>query len=388
MTVSPTAEVFSIHDRAEPEARIAMLGVVAVRALMVSIGLLMLLLSTSQSSTPLVWDEQAYLRVLEQGYPPYELTQDRPLIAFFPLFPLMARPFAMFMPSHVALTLVANVCSIIGFFFAYLWVRNISNPKIAMFTVLAMATSVSAIFFSRALTEGPFLMFVAITLWLMQKKRFLAAAVVCGLATMTRPTGVALAVTLWLYMLLQAMPTPFIKRLAWASAIGVVSVWGLLAYEIYLWQRYHRPDVYFTAQQRWQEIDDRRLTGESKAPELATRYSLQFFAERLATPQAWNRAFALAILGLTIVGLIRPGPIPRVVFVLPLLIFVMTALPNKGLRISSVLRYESAALPLFMLLGWWLSRIRRPAILIGLFAISLGLQIYYAVLFCRSVWIG
>ena len=72
---------------------------------------------------------------------------------------------------------------------------------------------------------------------------------------------------------------------------------------------------------------------------------------------------------------------------LPLIIFMMAYLPNAGLRASSIFRYESAGVPLFMVLAVWLSIPTRKPLLISLMAFSLLVQVYYAFLYSRGLWI-
>jgi hypothetical protein len=75
-------------------------------------------------------------------------------------------------------------------------------------------------------------------------------------------------------------------------------------------------------------------------------------------------------------------------FLLPLVIFLMTSLPGGGLRISSVPRYESVAAPLFLLVALWLSPQRCTRALVALLLLQLAVQLYYAALFSREIWVG
>jgi hypothetical protein len=51
-------------------------------------------------------------------------------------------------------------------------------------------------------------------------------------------------------------------------------------------------------------------------------------------------------------------------------------------------RYESGAVPLFLLPAIWLSGKRRAPILIGVLLFQLAIQLYYAFLFPREIWVG
>jgi hypothetical protein len=334
-----------------------------------------------------VWDGGAYLWVAQHGYPLSASSPDIRGIAFFPLYPWATRAVSHVtsMPLTWVLVAISNMCALIGFGFFYSWVKNLVNQRAAMVSLLVLATSACAVFFSAALTEGPFFMLVAIALWLLQKKQIWWAAVVCGVATACRPTGAALAITLAMYALFYPRDRAWWGRIGRAALIGLVASSGAIAYEAFLWHRYEKPDIYFHAEDHWAHADAVRLTVEAKH---VSRYSLQFFLNRADSPMAWNRLIAIAMAGIIVIGFIKPGPVPRALFILPLVIFLMTALPDRGMRIGSVPRYESAGLPIFVLLGWWLSRIRREGIVMSFLLLQLLLQVYYAELFCRGIWVG
>ncbi|MGH7177914.1 MAG: hypothetical protein ACREJC_11075, partial [Tepidisphaeraceae bacterium] len=267
-----------------------------------------------------------------------------------------------------------------------LWARTIAPQRTAMISVLLAATYPGAIFFCAALTEGPFFMFVAIGLWLLQRKQFWWAAAVSGIATALRPTGVALAMTVAAYAMYCASG-PWTARILRTAVISLVSVSGLLAYQSYIWNRYHRFDAYLVAQQDW-ERQDKEANAAERAGGGPERYSLEFFLDRIYKPQAWNRGIALVLTIVLVAGMIRPGPVPRVLFVLPLVILLLSAVPNNMLRASSIFRYESAGLPLFVVLAMWFSAAKRRHWLVGLLAVQLAVQVYYAFLFSRGIWVG
>jgi hypothetical protein len=69
-------------------------------------------------------------------------------------------------------------------------------------------------------------------------------------------------------------------------------------------------------------------------------------------------------------------------------IFLMAYLPGWGTRASSIARYESIALPCFLLLACWLATPRRQGLAWGLIGAQLVVQAYYAMLFSRGIWVG
>ena len=79
---------------------------------------------------------------------------------------------------------------------------------------------------------------------------------------------------------------------------------------------------------------------------------------------------------------------PRVYLIVPIVIFLLAVLPDHGLRISSGFRFESAAAPLFALVAFWLARPGRGGVLATIVALQLVMQIWYAWLFSRGVWVG
>lgn len=340
----------------------------------------------------LAWDGYYYLEILEHGYiapPPGKPVSH--VAGFFPLYPLVARTLTPLMSPQAAMVLLSNVCAIIGFAFLYAWLRTIAPRRVALACVLLMCAYPGAVFFSAALTEGPFFMLVAVTVWLLGRRQWLAAAVVAGFASAVRPTGLAVSAVVPLYALVEMRhPTvPQVKRVAMIMLLGLISISGMIIHMSYLWHRYDRPDAFVRAQDVnvEKELNRRQILAASGEQ----RYSLKFFLSRTVRPSGWNRAMWLPITVLTFLGLIRSRRIPRVLFVLPLLILLLSTLPERGMRINSAFRYQSAAIPIFAMVAFWLAanpdRMRR-AMLFSLIAVMFAVQLYYAELFCRGYWVG
>jgi len=339
------------------------------------------------TGTPWVaWDGIHYVTLVYQGYAPDMDSARFPLIAFFPMLPILARPLALVLPGAAALVLIANICAVVGFGFLYAWAKELVGARIAIMCVLIMSTFPGAVFFSAALTEGPFFMMVSMALWMLQRGRFWPAAVIAALATALRPTGVALAALIPIYYFIQLPQLPFGKRAAMFVLLGFISCSGGMLYEAFLWNRYGVHDAYVQAQHKWEEGDKEMIKQE--AAEGMKRYSLRFFIDRAGRPQAWNRVVALVLVIITVVGFFKPGPIPKAFFLVPLLIFLMTYIPNNGLRSSSIIRYETAGVPIFLLGTIWLAKFQRRGVLITLLSIQLLMQCYYAILFSRGSWVG
>lgn len=368
----------------------------ALRALIFLIGVLSVWTAAGRIDTDvasgrpwLAWDGEHYLNILRWGYTARREDYYFYLIAFFPLFPAMAKPLTLFFSPVTALVIVANVCSLVGFGFFYSWLKSISNARTAFIGTLLVATYPGAVFYSAALTEGPFFMLVAMTLWLLQKDRFYAAAIISALSTLTRPTGVALAMMVTIYAFVRSTDLPMKRRLMFAALIGVISISGAIGYQMFLWHRYKAFDAYFQAQAYWERAENEMQQQVQTAHIGPERYSVAFFLDRLHRPAGWNRMVALLFVSAMLVGFWKPGRIPRTFLLLPLLIFLMTAIPNHGLRLSSVVRYETGGLPVFALIAVWLSLSeRRRPVLLAVLGLGAAIQVYYAVLFSRGVWVG
>jgi hypothetical protein len=372
----------------------------------------------------IAFDSHFYRYLLLSGYPagpriPYQ-------IAFFPLFPFACRVllpvFAAFASeptaAYLAMLVLSGACSMVGLCFTYAWARTITDSRTAFIATLLACLLPGAVFFGAGLTEGLFMMFVAITLYLLQKERLYAAAVVCGVGSACRPTSVALAVTVVLWTIYHSRNLPMGRLAARVLLIGALSVAGAASYEAFLWQRYQRIDAFKIAEDKWDFSKDPIDTAENKeilggvdqtwasANLTATtatieaheqsaanhpdprRYSPAFFADLLTRTSVWNRFMALALLGVMIAAARKATAVPRVLLVLPLVIFLMTYLPNHGLRASSIIRYESCAIPLFVVIASWLSAPNRKPLLLALGGLSLIIQIYYGFLFSRGLWVG
>jgi hypothetical protein len=371
----------------------AMACAIAIRALIFAIGVF----SVYTASTALnpdnatghpwiAWDGNHYLHLTQHGY---ALTRDDTrfsLIAFFPMLPMAAHALSLVMQPHVALVLIANLCAIVGFGFFYSWSKQLVGPRVAMLAVLFLSTYPGAVFFCAGMTEGPFFMLVSMALWLLQRQRYWLAALIAAVATATRPTGVALAALVPLYYFVQHPNLPIPKRAVIFVVLGFISCLGGLIYEGFIWNRYKMFDAYIHAQQEWEDGD--RAMIQQEAAEGMQRYSLRFFMDRAGRPQAWNRIVALALVVVTVVGCFKAGPIPRLFFIVPLMIFLMTYLPNNGLRSSSIIRYETAGVPVFLLASIWLAQMQRRGVVITILCIQMLMQCYYAFLFSRGSWVG
>lgn len=379
----------------------------AVRALVFAAGVVSLWLANEgaidpvyASGVPLVaWDSLHYREILVTGYGPAPSAA----LAFFPLYPLAARLLTPPLTPEVALLAVANACTLAGLTVAYVWARVFVSADVARAGTLLTAVYPPAAFLSAAYTEGPFLLLVAVTFFAMARRAWLGAALACGVATACRPTGAALAAVVWLGAAADHWRRWFdVKTLLKLVGLGLLAISGLIAYEIFMWARYGDPLVYLEIQKYWNEPPMPRPPAPTGAPAGdpiswgldAIRNALApwpFIERRVTSLSVWNKGWTLLLLLVTGVGFVAPGPIPRLLFAVPLLIFLIAYVPNWGTqvrlgRIPSIARFETAALPCFYLVAWWLRA--RPRTAGALTIALLAFQLLYAAAISRGWWAG
>lgn len=340
------------------------------------------------SGWPLVaYDSLRYHRVLTGGYPEEPASN----ISFFPLYPLVCWPLAQAMPPFAAMLLVSNAAAIAGTALFFLLARRFLDPRAAWLATLLLLAYPPSMFLSAAYTEGVALLLFAAGLLLAWSDRYAGSALCGGLAAAVRPPGIVLApVILWRYWRERGRRTPMPRAGAAVVLLGTLAVSGLLAYEGYLWQRYGRWDVYFNAQDNWSQVDNSLVKvgtmRDNEGRVVETPPLTTFLLAKLTSLGAWNKAFAIAFLLATLAGAAFPGPIPRVLFLIPLLIFALGYLPGNGARADSLARFFVLGLPTFLWLG---HRLRGwPRLTLAGAAAAFAGQLVYAYLFTGGHWAG
>lgn len=138
------------------------------------------------------WDSSSYLVISQVGYAPAYW-----LRAFFPVYPAIVRAGAW---SQQATVIVAILVSLAAFLAAlYLLHRLVTlerGRQMASLTVLFVAFSPAALFFSGIYTESLFLALSVAAFYAARRDWWLRAGLLGGLAAATRSTGVVLLLPL------------------------------------------------------------------------------------------------------------------------------------------------------------------------------------------------
>jgi hypothetical protein len=199
------------------------------------------------------WDGQWYREIAESGYS-YD-SRANSNVAFFPAYPLLGRSVSLAtgLPTQHALLLVSHVCLAAAFVVmaAYVRVRlGAASNQVGPFVLLAIALWPTTFFFRMAYSESLFLMTSLMAMYGMERNwpNWLLALIV-GLATATRPVGVALLMPfighLW------ATSSTFGRSLLKCLVLVPLACWGLLGYVLFQWLAFDEPLGFIRTQAHW-----------------------------------------------------------------------------------------------------------------------------------------
>jgi len=157
------------------------------------------------------WDANFYLSIVKHGYvPSADISTQYSNLAFFPLYPYLVKLLALLLPikansisTYLAVgLLLSNLCFLAAGYLLYkLIVELFHDETIAQRTLLLLMVFPAGFFFSAFYPESLFLLLSVAALYAAWRKRWFLAAVLCGLAAVTRSQGSLLLIPLaWLYM--------------------------------------------------------------------------------------------------------------------------------------------------------------------------------------------
>jgi len=184
------------------------------------------------------WDSDWYIQIAQHGY---VWPSSRP--AFFPLYPLLIGPLGHVLGGHtvVAGVLVSLAAACVAVVLLHrLAAERLGSPA-ALRAVLFLAVFPTTLFLGAVYSESLFLLLSVAAFLLAERGRFWSAGIAAGLATLTRPAGLALI--------------PALVVLAWRTprrgrALAGVAVAPLLfaLYPLTLWLWLGHPLAFLTAQ--------------------------------------------------------------------------------------------------------------------------------------------
>jgi len=304
------------------------------------------------------WDSGWYYRIATDGYSYVPGQQSS--VAFFPAYPLVVAVLAVAVGHPyvvgMAVTLLAGAGVAVLLF---TWLAARLSPAAAWAALGAFLLFPYAFFlYGVVYADALFIAAVLGSFLLLEDDRPLLAGLVGAVATAARPIGAVLVVALAVRALerrgaLRPAGGGLVDwgRVRRVDAGVLLSVLGLAAWCVYLWNRFGDPLAFITAQHAW---------GQGAGP--STWLKFQFFHDvaDLRSPRAWVLFMAHPVLTVAAACLV-----PRVFRrfgvgygIFTLLLIGVSAVSTKNF--FGMARYLLAAFPCFAVLGELL--VERPGL--------------------------
>jgi len=263
------------------------------------------------------WDGWWYEKITRDGYSVDSRAQCS--VAFFPAYPLAGRLLAgaTGLDAKWALLVVAHICLAASFVVLgeYARLRFGDAPaRYVLLVLLSFGLLPITFFFRMTYSEPLFFLCAALALYGMERRWSLGIlAGVIGLASATRPVGVALLPPLALHI--WARSTTRRSGLAALATFLPLAGWGLGAYMVYQWNAFDDPFAFVKAQDHWRAqapipLGEKLLALAALEPVVDVFDSSSpcywrnqqtdgnpFLSWRLANPLWWLLAGGLIVLG-------------------------------------------------------------------------------------------
>jgi hypothetical protein len=331
------------------------------------------------------WDGGWYVKIVHAGYhyQPHQASD----VAFFPAYPLTAAVVVHSTGCRIdlALLIVSHACLAAVFVLLAAYLRSRYPDRSAAVTgsvLFAFGLWPTSCFGRFAYSESMFLLTAVLAFYAMERRwPLVVTALIIGLATATRPVGVALvipfAMHLWDRTRQLSSDSPGLgiewKRMLLAFSYLPLACWGIIAYMIFLWATFGAPFAFAQTQENWR-VRPAGTIGE-KALALATlepiwsvfvpsypgywgRFTPEpsaLFSLHLANPIY----FVLAV-GLTVLGAGKRWLTGKeTAFALSLLAIVYLTRSYEMCMLGTG-RFTVTAFPIFLVLGRLLHRVPAP----------------------------
>ncbi len=331
------------------------------------------------------FDGVHYLTIARQGYQGVGLIQ-----AFFPVFPFLLKLGHELTGWHYIVIglLVSNLATLASLFLINatlkVWQFAWKSRLVAMITFLALAGS---LFQGAVYTEGLFIFWVWLVLYLVTTKRYFLASLVTLVASATRLVGVFLVLPIVMAYLGDNLKSkiqkagfrPFFK----AGILAFVGSLGLLAYMTYLSKNYGDPLYFLHVQHEFGAGREERLISY---PQVVWRglkilYTVRPIDLRHLT---YLQEFFWGTVGLGLICLsFKLKQVPRYVLFVSLAFFFLPTLTGT---FSSMTRYLVSA-PALILGFLYLYQSHRRLFILSLAGI-IGLLVINTVMFIQGYWVA
>ncbi len=189
-------QIKELFAKISSDAKLAILIVILTKILVFAIGLTANMAAGSASASTIFtmfnrWDAPHYLEIAQNWY--VNTGDPANFIVFFPLYPILIR---LITPNfdyvNISALIVANVCSLIAFFYLYKLAKLEFNSKVAVKAVLFMSIFPMAYFLSAPYTEGLFFATVIASIYYARTNRWEVAGLLSMFAALSRLAGLLL----------------------------------------------------------------------------------------------------------------------------------------------------------------------------------------------------
>jgi hypothetical protein len=335
------------------------------------------------------WDGAWFSEIATVGYREF----DPASTAFFPLYPMLMR-LGMVFGGGPALwgVLISLAATLFALFFLYRIAETLHGTRAARAATLALAFFPTAFFLNAVYSEALFLALSTGAVWAaLVRRNLLLAGFFGAFATATRNLGVVLILPIFFEWL------RYRREFGTRGLAGIALIpAGFLGYAGFLWARFGDPLVSARQQdEHWgRELANPFLTlGDAwQAASDGMRYLRDpqtLFLDASATPtleasNALNLAFLALFLVLLVVGIFV---LPRGLSLYALVVVLLPVLtPAPSFPLMSLPRFMLGAFPVFLALGYLLSRSRLALVLWLL--LSTGTGVALTTLFTTWRWVA
>lgn len=344
------------------------------------------------------WDAVWYLRIAHAGYGGGPAGAAGPQAAFFPLYPLTVRLVAGLSTSPGALLVAAYAVSWGAFAVAatllYRLVQLDFGARVARLAVLLLAVFPAALYFGAPYSESLFLALSLGAFLAARRGRWPAAGALAGLASATRPIGIAVAVPLVILYLYgpraDRLPDRCGARWRPRYRLRPSALWlglapaGLAAFSVYLALRHGDGLAYLHLQQArshhtalpFAAVWHGALAAEQGIGDLLAGAAGPHPLASLAARNVMQFAF-LVFAVVAVVGALRRLPLAYGAYALASLTLPL-ALAAPVVPLDSLHRYLAVLFPLFVWMATACAGRRRA---VPVLALSSGLLVAFTALF-------
>ena len=327
------------------------------------------------------WDSEWYKIIASEGYRYDGDSGLRQSVVFYPLYSTLCRLASEVLRIDLvdAMLLVANLAAATAIVLLFKLVRERFGERNALATVAMISFFPSSVFLSAGYTESLALLLMVSFFLAIARGRFVAAAMLAGLAVATRSSGIVLFPVLLLELWRCRSPRRFLIE---APPLSILATSGLWLYMIYLGFAFGHPVAFAEGQAAFHE-------GTTMPARLLAALTLEPFTRLNLTdmsPAGFDQWFTLLF-----IALIAGSRFAGVSRGMTLFAAMVLALPYLTLcggpaGFTSMARFNIVSFPLFLVMA--LATERRRWAIPGIVGVFGGLLVMYAALFSQWKWIG